>query len=104
MTNSKPYCTCTSVPCVCNPTPPRAEWEKRFDDRFPNKIAEVIDDFGASTKNDLKYFISRLLSSTIAQERERKFAYLQDGDVIKTQDGLEFSVHIIRRPQAIKNP
>lgn len=31
--------------------------QERFDERFPHKIAEVVDDFGSSVKQDFRAFI-----------------------------------------------
>lgn len=35
---------------------------EEFGQKFPNKIAEVIDDFGSSTKADIKDFIQSALT------------------------------------------
>lgn len=29
---------------------------KRFDEKFPHKLGEVIDDFGSTVKNDIRQF------------------------------------------------
>ena len=42
-----------------NPT----NWRKSFDEKFPHKVAEVIDDFGSTVKSDFKSFITSLLVS-----------------------------------------
>ena len=34
---------------------------KKFDKLFPHKIAEVIDDFGSTTKDKIKQFITQAL-------------------------------------------
>ena len=36
-------------------------WKDKFDEKFPNKLAEVIDDFESTIKSDLKDFIQSLL-------------------------------------------
>lgn len=38
------------------------DWQEEFDNKFPYKIAGVIDDFGDNTKSELKDFIDSLLS------------------------------------------
>lgn len=39
-------------------TKPLEEISKEFDEKFPYKIAGVIDDFGSTTKNELRDFIT----------------------------------------------
>jgi len=39
------------------------DWKKQFNNKFPNKLAEVIDDFGSTVKTDLESFIESLLKS-----------------------------------------
>ena len=48
-------------------TPPSKEWAERFDEKFPHKIAEVVDDFGSTTKSNIRAFI----------EAERAAAYAE---------------------------
>lgn len=36
-------------------------WIEQFNQKFPHKIAEVIDDFGSPLKSDLQDFITTLL-------------------------------------------
>ena len=36
-------------------------WKDKFDEKFPNKLAEVIEDFESTIKSDLKDFIQSLL-------------------------------------------
>lgn len=45
-------------------------WEERFDQRFPNKLGEVIDDFGSTVKDELREFVAQERIS--AQEEEMK--------------------------------
>lgn len=45
--------------------------EKQFDDAFPNKLAEVVDDFGSTIKQDIKSFLrTSLLRQLDEIERE----------------------------------
>ena len=40
---------------------PDNNWIEQFNQKFPHKIAEVIDDFGSPLKSDLQTFITTLL-------------------------------------------
>lgn len=43
---------------------------ERFEDRFPNKIAEVIDDFGSDTKQQVRNFIEEQLALKDKEKEE----------------------------------
>lgn len=44
-------------------TPSREDWENAFAEKFPNKLGEVIDDFGSTVKSDIKDFIRNILQN-----------------------------------------
>lgn len=55
-------------------------WQEEFKNKFPDKIARVIDDFGDTTKSDLEQFISDLRKKD-EEELIKKFggmAYLTE--------------------------
>jgi hypothetical protein len=59
---------------------PTERYLEEFGQKFPNRIAEVIDDFGSPVKNDIKAFIADAL------ERQRK-------EMIERVEGLGTSPH-----------
>ena len=53
---------------------------EEFGQRFPNKIASVIDDFGDSTKNEIKFFLAssnRALLAAIVEMVEKEKIYCE---------------------------
>ena len=44
---------------------------KKFDKLFPHKIAEVIDDFGSTTKDEIKQFITQALQDQLKDLEEK---------------------------------
>ena len=55
--------------------------EKRleeFREEFPNKLAEVINDFDSTIKSDLEAFIAKSIHQALAEERERVESALED--------------------------
>ena len=38
---------------------------------FPNKLGEVIDDFGSTVKSDIESFMTTKIAQAVAEERER---------------------------------
>jgi len=39
----------------------KEQWEIEFDKEFPNKLGEVVDDFGSTVKSDIENFIKEKL-------------------------------------------
>ena len=48
----------------------REKIEKEFDEKFPHKIMEVIDDFGSTTKSEIKAYVLSTIASVLAKKAE----------------------------------
>lgn len=57
-------------------------WREEFKNKFPDKIARVIDDFGDTTKSDLEQFISDLRK----RDMEALIGMLPKMDIPKHRD------------------
>jgi len=64
---------------------------KEFVNKFPNKLAEVIDDFGSSTKSELRDFIAESIQQAVAEER-KKFRFLDVCHDYKTKEQFEMFI------------
>ncbi len=49
----------------------KKQWQERFGKKFPHKIAEVVDDFGSTVKQDISQFIQQEIDLAIAEERKQ---------------------------------
>lgn len=69
--------------------------QERFDERFPHKIAEVVDDFGSSVKQDFRAFIQSEINLAV-EKREKEIVemidrvYLEIFDRQINEQGLNF--------------
>lgn len=52
-------------------------WREEFNNKFPNKIAEVIDDFGDTTKSDIKDFMEQQFSKMIDDIPDKQPQYIK---------------------------
>jgi hypothetical protein len=51
----------------------KQSWKEKFYEKFPQKIAGVIDDFGSNEKEDIGNFIEESIKQAI-QTREREIS------------------------------
>ena len=58
------------------------KWREEFDEKFPHKIAEVIDEFGSTIKADIKDFIA----SHVAEAYEKGFTDGSEWNKVKERD------------------
>ena len=49
----------------------KEQWEIEFDKKFPNKLGEVIDDFGSTVKSDIENFIKEKLEQQKKEWEEK---------------------------------